>query len=95
MLRIEGNRQRHRFLWKVLQLEVVPFLQGIPGEVFQQDNARPHVAKTVRGFCKAQHMLLFLRSAYSPDILTIEHVWDLVSLPLARDLRPEDLKDDF
>ncbi|GFV59170.1 transposable element Tc1 transposase [Trichonephila clavipes] len=47
---------------------------GIPGAIFQQDNARPHVAKTVRDFCSAQHMQLLPWSTYSPDMLPIEHV---------------------
>ncbi|GFX53354.1 transposable element Tcb2 transposase [Trichonephila clavipes] len=43
-----------------------------------QGNARPHVAKTVRDFCSAQHIPLLPWPAYSPDMLHIEHVWDLV-----------------
>ncbi|GFU31536.1 hypothetical protein TNCV_3539381 [Trichonephila clavipes] len=50
-LRIEGNLNRNRYVRIVLHPEVFPFLQGIPGATFQQDNARPHVAKTVRNFC--------------------------------------------
>ncbi|GFU57541.1 transposable element Tc1 transposase [Trichonephila clavipes] len=47
LLRIEGNLNSNRCVCAVLQPEVIPFLQGIPGAIFQQDNARPHVAKTV------------------------------------------------
>ncbi|GFV71860.1 transposable element Tc1 transposase [Trichonephila clavipes] len=42
------------------------------------DNARSHVAKTVRDFCSAQTMQLFLWPAYSPNMSPIEQVWDLV-----------------
>ncbi|GFW39020.1 transposable element Tcb1 transposase [Trichonephila clavipes] len=56
LLRIEGNLNSNRYVREVLQLEVVPFLQSILGAIFQQDNARPHVAQTVRDFCSAQHM---------------------------------------
>ncbi|GFW49321.1 transposable element Tc1 transposase [Trichonephila clavipes] len=50
LLRIEGNLNSNRYVREVLQPEVVPFLQGISGDIFQQDNAGPHVAKTVRDF---------------------------------------------
>ncbi|GFU70294.1 transposable element Tcb2 transposase [Trichonephila clavipes] len=60
-----------------------------------QDNARPHVAKTVRNFCSAQHMQLLLWPAYSPDMSPIEHVWDLVGRRLACDPRPAAAKDEF
>ncbi|PRD22380.1 UNVERIFIED_CONTAM: tc1a [Trichonephila clavipes] len=47
----------------------------IPGPIFRQENARSHIVKTVRDFCSAQHMQLLPWSAYSPDMLPIEHVW--------------------
>ncbi|GFT83926.1 hypothetical protein TNCV_2020081 [Trichonephila clavipes] len=78
----------------VMRLEVVPFLQGNPGAIFQQDNARPHVAKTVRDFCSTQHMQLLPWPAYSPDMSPIKHVWDLVGQRLARDPRPATSKDE-
>ncbi|GFV28688.1 transposable element Tc1 transposase [Trichonephila clavipes] len=74
LLRIESNLNSKRFVREVLQPEVVSFLQGIPGAVFQQDNACPHVAKTVRDFCSAQHIQLLILPAYSPDMSPIEHV---------------------
>ncbi|GFW12453.1 uncharacterized protein TNCV_817061 [Trichonephila clavipes] len=54
---------------------------------WKQDNARPHVSKSVRDFCSAQHMELLPWPAYSPDMSSIEHVWDLVGRRLARDPR--------
>ncbi|GFX79543.1 transposable element Tc1 transposase [Trichonephila clavipes] len=47
LLRIEGNLNGNMYVREVLHPEVVPLLQGIPGVIFQQDNARPYVAKTV------------------------------------------------
>ncbi|GFV07227.1 hypothetical protein TNCV_1312251 [Trichonephila clavipes] len=46
--------------------------------VGKQDNAHPHVAKTVRDFCSAQHMQLLPWPACSPDMSPIEHLWDLI-----------------
>ncbi|GFW27375.1 transposable element Tcb2 transposase [Trichonephila clavipes] len=61
----------------------------------RQVNARPHVAKTVREFCSAQHMQLRPWPAYSPNMSPIEHVWDLVCWRLARDPRPAASKDEL
>ncbi|GFW67291.1 hypothetical protein TNCV_3337921 [Trichonephila clavipes] len=61
----------------------------------KQDNARPHVLKTVRDFCSAQRMQLLPWPAYSSDMSPIEHVWDLVGLRLARDPRPAASKDEL
>ncbi|GFT49991.1 hypothetical protein TNCV_1635351 [Trichonephila clavipes] len=58
LLRIEDNLNSNRYVHEVLQPKIVLFFQGIPGAIFQQDNARPHVAKTVRDLCSAQHMQL-------------------------------------
>ncbi|GFX43424.1 transposable element Tc1 transposase [Trichonephila clavipes] len=76
LLRIEGNLNSNKYVHEVVHPEVVPFLEGIPGAVFQQDNERPHVAKTVLDFCSDQHMQLLLWPAYSPDMSSIEHVCD-------------------
>ncbi|GFU79046.1 transposable element Tc1 transposase [Trichonephila clavipes] len=95
LLRIEGNLNSNRYVLEVLQSKVVPFLQDIPGAIFQQDNARPHVAKTVRDLCSAQHMQLLPWPAYSPYMSSIQHVWDLVGRRLARDLRPAASKDEL
>ncbi|GFX90016.1 transposable element Tcb2 transposase [Trichonephila clavipes] len=94
LLRIEGNLNSNTYVHEVLQPEVIPFLQGILGAIFQQDNARPHVAKTVRDFFSVQHMQLLPWAAYSPDMSLIEHVWDLVDRCLAREPRPAASKDE-
>ncbi|GFV85605.1 transposable element Tcb2 transposase [Trichonephila clavipes] len=60
----------------------------IPEDIFQQDNVLPDVAKTVGNFCSAQHMQLLPWTAFSPDMLPIEHVFYLVCRRLARDLCP-------
>ncbi|GFV88627.1 transposable element Tcb2 transposase [Trichonephila clavipes] len=44
---------------------------------------------------EAQLMQLLPWSAYSPDMLLLEHVWDLVGLRIARDSRPAASKDEL
>ncbi|GFT34044.1 transposable element Tcb2 transposase [Trichonephila clavipes] len=60
-----------------------------------RDNAHPHVAKTIRDFCSAQHMQLLPWPTYLPDMSPIEHVWDLVGWRLARDTRAAASKDEL
>ncbi|GFV29078.1 transposable element Tcb2 transposase [Trichonephila clavipes] len=69
--------------------------QSIPGAIFQQDNARPRVAKTVRDFCSVQHMQLIPWPVFSSNMLPIGHAWDLFGRRLARDPRPADSKDEL
>ncbi|GFV90004.1 transposable element Tcb2 transposase [Trichonephila clavipes] len=56
--------------------------------IFQQDNARLHVVKTVRDFGSAQHIQLLPWPAYSPDMSPIDHMWDLEGRRLVRNQRP-------
>ncbi|GFV62396.1 transposable element Tcb1 transposase [Trichonephila clavipes] len=86
LLRIVGNLNSTRTV--VLQPQAIPFLQGLPGAVFQQDNARPHVAKTVKSYLDSQQVQLLPWPAYSPDMSPIGHEWDIVGRCIARDLRP-------
>ncbi|GFV40028.1 transposable element Tcb2 transposase [Trichonephila clavipes] len=53
-----------------------------------QDNARPHVAKTVKSYLDSQQVQLLHWPVYSPDMSPIEHEWDIVGRRIARDLRP-------
>ncbi|GFT03880.1 transposable element Tc1 transposase [Trichonephila clavipes] len=95
LLRIEGNFNSNRYVREMLQPEVVHFLHGIPGALFQQNNARPHVAKSARDFCSTQHMQVLPWPSFSPDISPIDHVWGLVGRRLARDPRSAALEDEL
>ncbi|GFV01389.1 transposable element Tcb1 transposase [Trichonephila clavipes] len=90
----------HRGLSARVPLCMTPITENyrrllIPGAIFQQDNARLHVAKTVRDFRSTQHMQLLPWPAYLPDMSPIEHVWDLVGRRLARGPLPVTSKDIF
>ncbi|GFX04960.1 uncharacterized protein TNCV_2249431 [Trichonephila clavipes] len=56
--------------------------------MLRQDNACPHVAKTFRDFCLAQHMQLLPWRVFSPNMSLIQQVWDLVGQRLTRNPRP-------
>ncbi|GFV44777.1 hypothetical protein TNCV_563281 [Trichonephila clavipes] len=45
LVRIAGTLNSQRYISKVLEPVVLPYLQGLAPAIFQQDNARPHVAR--------------------------------------------------
>ncbi|GFT37023.1 transposable element Tc1 transposase [Trichonephila clavipes] len=51
-----------------------PFLNGLPGAIFQQDNARPHTTRVAQDFLR--HIQTLPWPARSPDLSPVEHVWD-------------------
>ncbi|GFW78162.1 hypothetical protein TNCV_136311 [Trichonephila clavipes] len=84
----------NRYFQEERQPEIIPFLQGVSGVIFQQVNTRPHVAKSVRDFCSAQHMQRLSWPAYLPDTSPIEYVLDLEGQRFTRDPRPAASKDE-
>ncbi|GFW05593.1 transposable element Tcb2 transposase [Trichonephila clavipes] len=52
----------------------VDFLNGLPGAIFQQDNARPHAARVAQDFLR--HFQTLPWPARSPVLSPVEHVWD-------------------
>ncbi|GFX11236.1 transposable element Tc1 transposase [Trichonephila clavipes] len=49
-----------------------PFLNGLPGAIFQQDNARPHTARVAQDFLRYFQTLPW--PARAPDLSPVEHV---------------------
>ncbi|UYV82218.1 hypothetical protein LAZ67_21001362 [Cordylochernes scorpioides] len=73
-------RQRHydsqRNVDDVLRPVTLPYLQGVPNALYQQDNARPHTARISQQALQDVQMLPW--PPYSPDLSPIEHVWDII-----------------
>ncbi|GFW78588.1 uncharacterized protein TNCV_2243881 [Trichonephila clavipes] len=65
-----GTDDNHVRVWRRLG----PFLNGLPGEIFQQDNARPHTARVAQGFLRHFHTVPW--PSRSPNLSPVEHVWD-------------------
>ncbi|GFV32734.1 transposable element Tcb1 transposase [Trichonephila clavipes] len=84
LARIAGTLNSHRYISKVLEPFVLPYLQGLATAIFQQDNARPHVARIVQRFF-VNHQIEFLPwPARSPDLSPIENMWSMVAQRLTQ-----------
>ncbi|GFW76170.1 transposable element Tcb1 transposase [Trichonephila clavipes] len=68
-----------RYISKVLEPVVLPYLQGLATYIFQQDNVRPHVARIVQRFFINQQLELLPWPARSPDLSPIENMWFMVA----------------
>ncbi|GFV37309.1 transposable element Tcb2 transposase [Trichonephila clavipes] len=63
-----------RYVDDILRPHVGPFLNGLPGVIFQQDNVRPHTERVAQDFLR--HFQTLPWTARSPDLSPVEHVWD-------------------
>ncbi|UYV67796.1 hypothetical protein LAZ67_5002097 [Cordylochernes scorpioides] len=76
LLRIQGTMTAQRYVDDVLRPVTLPYLQGVPNDLYQQDNARPHTARISQQ--ALQDVQMFPWPPYSPDLSPIEHVWDII-----------------
>ncbi|GFU97257.1 hypothetical protein TNCV_626651 [Trichonephila clavipes] len=68
----QNNLNSNMYVHEVLQPEVVPFLQSTPGAIFQQDNERLHVAKTVQDYPPKERILYSFKRLLETHVTT-EH----------------------
>ncbi|UYV73817.1 hypothetical protein LAZ67_11001001, partial [Cordylochernes scorpioides] len=80
LLRIQGTMTAQRYVDDVLRPVTLPYLQGVPNALYQQDNARPHTAHISQQALQDVQMLPW--PPYSPDLSPIEHVWDIIGRSL-------------
>ncbi|GFV34357.1 DDE_3 domain-containing protein [Trichonephila clavipes] len=77
---MRGALTGQRYVDDILRPHVRPFLNGLPGAIFQQDNARPHTARVSQDFLR--HFQTLPWPTRSPDLSPVEDVWD----PLKRQM---------
>ncbi|GFV73597.1 transposable element Tcb1 transposase [Trichonephila clavipes] len=61
-----------------------PGIMGLATAIFQQDNARPHVACIVQRFFVNHHFVLLSWPARFPDLSPIENMWSMVAQRLTQ-----------
>ncbi|GFT80389.1 transposable element Tcb2 transposase [Trichonephila clavipes] len=69
---MRGTLTDQRYVDDILRLHVGPFLNGLPGAIFQQDNARSHTARVAQDFLR--HFQTLPWPDRSLDLSPVEHV---------------------
>ncbi|GFX05463.1 transposable element Tcb1 transposase [Trichonephila clavipes] len=88
LVRIAGTLNRQRYISEELEPVVLPYLQGLATAIFQQDNARPHVACIVQRFFVNHQIELFPWPTRSSDLSPKENMWSKVDQRLTQ-LHPQ------
>ncbi|GFX94635.1 DDE_3 domain-containing protein [Trichonephila clavipes] len=69
-----GTLTGQRYVDDIFRPHVGPFLNGLPGAIFQQNNARPHKARVAQDCLRHFHTLSW--PTRYPDLAPVEHMWD-------------------
>ncbi|GFV64597.1 transposable element Tcb1 transposase [Trichonephila clavipes] len=93
LVRIAGTLNSQRYISEVLKAVVLPYLQGLPTDIFQQDNARPHVARIVQRFFVNHQIELLPWLSRSPDLSPIEKMLPIVAQRLTQITPPASTPD--
>ncbi|GFW64080.1 transposable element Tcb1 transposase [Trichonephila clavipes] len=88
LVRIAGTLNSQRYISEVLEPVVLPYVQGLVTAIFQQDNARPHVARIVQRFFVNHQVELLSWPARSLDLSPIENMWSMASERLTQITTP-------
>ncbi|GFT44013.1 DDE_3 domain-containing protein [Trichonephila clavipes] len=65
-----------RYVDDILRPHVGLFLNGLPGAIFQQDNARPHTVRVCLKTSLRHFLRLFHGHPATPDLSPVEHMWN-------------------
>ncbi|GFX01926.1 transposable element Tcb2 transposase [Trichonephila clavipes] len=77
---MSGTLTGQRYVDDILRPHVGLFLNGLPGAIFQQDNARSHTARVAQDFLR--HFQTLPWAARSPDSSPVEHIRDQLKLQI-------------
>ncbi|UYV76889.1 TMEM62 [Cordylochernes scorpioides] len=88
LVRIAGTLNSQRYISEVLEPIILPYLQGLPTAIFQQDNAQPHMARIVQRFLFNRQIELLPWPARSLKLSPIENMWSMVAQRLTQITSP-------
>ncbi|GFU53546.1 gamma-aminobutyric acid receptor alpha-like [Trichonephila clavipes] len=72
---MRGTLTGQPYVDDILRPHVEHFLNGLPGEIFQQDNTRPHIARVAQDFLR--HFQTLSWQSRSPDSSLVEHEYSM------------------
>ncbi|GFT46536.1 transposable element Tc1 transposase [Trichonephila clavipes] len=84
LVRIADTLNSQHYISEVLEPVALPYLQVMSTAIFQQDNARPHVARIVQRFFSNHPIELRSWLALSPDFSWMENMWFMVAQRLSQ-----------
>ncbi|GFU42828.1 transposable element Tcb2 transposase [Trichonephila clavipes] len=87
---MRGTLTGQRYVDDILRPHVGPFLNGLPGAVSEQDNARPHTARVAQDFLC--HFQILPWPVRCPDLSPVEYVWDQLKRQMPSCLSVHDLE---
>ncbi|GFY18490.1 transposable element Tcb2 transposase [Trichonephila clavipes] len=90
LIAMRGTSTGQRYVDDILRPHVGPFLNGLTGAIFQQDNAHPHTATVAQDFLRHFQTLPWL--ARSSDLSPVERVWDQLKWQMPSCLSVHDLE---
>ena len=73
----------------------LPFIQGVTNGIFQQDNARPHMARSTLWFSDKNNVNVMPLPACSSDLSSIENLWDMIGCYLLINTNPATTRHDL
>lgn len=83
MVVVQGTLNSQQYVDQILHPVLLPFFHDNAQHLlFQQDNARPHIAAHSLDFLGTNHINLLPWPARSPDLSPIEHLWDAIGRQL-------------
>ncbi|GFX70434.1 transposable element Tcb1 transposase [Trichonephila clavipes] len=84
VVRIADTLNSQRYISKVLEPVVLRYFQALSTAIFQQDNARPHVARIVQRLFINHQIELLPWPTRSPDLSPIENMWPMIAQRLTQ-----------